>query len=239
MTAVSARSRVRRHLERGAYDRAAIDAILDEAVICHVGFVVDKQPFVIPTIHAHVGGLLYLHGSSASRMLRTLTDGFDVCVTASLLDGVVLARSVYKSSLNYRSAVVLGQACPVDERNEKLLALEAVVGHVAPGRSRDARPPSDDELQATTVLALRIDEASAKVRTGPPGDFDHDLELAIWAGVIPLRLAAGTPETEPRAYLMAATCPPPPTAIPSPSRRKRSRRASGWSSTLAATSSSR
>jgi nitroimidazol reductase NimA-like FMN-containing flavoprotein (pyridoxamine 5'-phosphate oxidase superfamily) len=198
VTAVSARSRVRRHPERGVYDREAIEAILDEAVICHVGFVVDEQPFVIPTIHARVGGLLYLHGSPASRMLRTLTDGVEVCVTATLLDGVVLARSVYKSSLNYRSAVVLGRARLVDELDEKRLALEAVVEHVASGRSRDARPPSTEELQATTVLALRIDEASAKVRTGPPGDFDHDLELEIWAGVIPLRLTAGTPETEAR-----------------------------------------
>jgi uncharacterized protein len=198
VTAVSTRSRVRRHPERGIYDREAIDAILDEAVICHVGFVVDKQPFVIPTIHARVGGLLYLHGSPASRMLRTLTEGVDVCVTATLLDGVVLARSVYKSSLNYRSAVVLGRARSVDEHDEKRVALEAVVEHVAPGRSRDARPPSTEELHATTVLALRIDEASAKVRIGPPGDFDHDLELPIWAGVIPLRLTAGTPETEAR-----------------------------------------
>jgi uncharacterized protein len=198
VTAVSARSRVRRHPERGVYDCEAIEAILDEAVICHVGFVVDKQPFVIPTIHARLGGLLYLHGSPASRMLRTLTDGVDVCVTATLLDGVVLARSVYKSSLNYRSAVVLGRARPVDELDERRLALEAVVEHGAPGRSRDARPPSQEELQATTVLALRIDEASAKVRSGPPGDFDHDLELDVWAGVIPLSLIAGTPETESR-----------------------------------------
>jgi uncharacterized protein len=192
------RSRVRRHPERGVYEREAIEAILDEAVICHVGFVVDKQPFVIPTVHARVGGLLYLHGSPASRMLRMLTNGVDVCVTATLVDGVVLARSVFKSSLNYRSAVVLGRARPVDEPDEKRLALEAVVEHVAPGRSSEARPPSDQELAATMVLALRIDDASAKVRTGPPGDFDRDLELPIWAGVIPFALAAGNPATESR-----------------------------------------
>jgi nitroimidazol reductase NimA-like FMN-containing flavoprotein (pyridoxamine 5'-phosphate oxidase superfamily) len=198
VTAVSPRTAVRRHPERGVYDREAIDAILDEAVMCHVGFIVDGQPFVIPTIHARVGGLLYLHGSPASRMLRTLAEGVDVCVTATLLDGVVLARSVYKSSLNYRSAVVLGRARAVDNGNEKRVALEAVVEHVATGRSADARPPSDEELAATTVLALPIDEASAKVRTGPPGDFDRDLELPIWAGVIPLSVAAGIPETDSR-----------------------------------------
>src|SRR5437764_6041609 len=138
MTATD-RTRVRRHPERGAYEREPIDVILDEALICHVGFVVDGQPFVIPTIHARVDDVLYLHGSPASRMLRTLRDGVDVCVTVTLLDGIVLARSVYKSSLNYRSAVVLGRARAVDSGSEKRVALEAVVEHVAPGRSADAR----------------------------------------------------------------------------------------------------
>jgi nitroimidazol reductase NimA-like FMN-containing flavoprotein (pyridoxamine 5'-phosphate oxidase superfamily) len=198
VTAVSPRTAVRRHPERGVYEREAIEGILDEAVICHVGFVVDGQPVVIPTIHARVGGLLYLHGSPANRMLRALGTGVDVCVAATLLDGVVLARSVFQSSLNYRSVVVVGRASTVEDGNEKRVALAAVVEHVAPGRSADARPPSDEELTATTVLALSIHEASAKVRTGPPGDFDRDLELPIWAGVIPLSLAAGTPETESR-----------------------------------------
>ena len=198
MAELSKRSRVRRHPERGLYEREAIDAILDEALHCHVGFVVDAQPFVIPTIHVRVGNLLYLHGSPASRMLRELGTGVDVCVTVTLVDGVVLARSVYNHSLNYRSAVVLGRARMVEDRAEKLNALEAVVEHVCPGRTREARGPKDEELAATTVLALAINEASAKARTGPPKDFDADVDLPIWAGVIPLRLTAGPPETEER-----------------------------------------
>jgi uncharacterized protein len=195
MTEPSPRVKVRRHPERGIYERPAVDAILDEALICHVGFAVDGRPFVIPTIHARVGDTLYVHGSPASRMLRRLAAGVDVCVTATLVDGVVLARSVYKSSLNYRSAVVLGRARKVEDINEKRLALEAVVEHVAAGRSREARPPSDEELEATLILALQIEEASAKMRTGPPQDFEHDLNLRVWAGIIPLGLTAGRPET--------------------------------------------
>jgi nitroimidazol reductase NimA-like FMN-containing flavoprotein (pyridoxamine 5'-phosphate oxidase superfamily) len=190
------RTRVRRHPERGAYEREPIDAILDEALICHVGFVVDGQPFVIPTIHARVGDVLYLHGSPASRMLRTLRDGVDVCVTATLLDGIVLARSVYNHSMNYRSAVVLGRARPVTGRENKLAALATIVEHLVPGRSQDARPPTDKELAGTLVLELALDRASAKIRTGPPTDFDADLDLPIWAGVVPLRLEAGAPETD-------------------------------------------
>src|SRR3954468_10891127 len=188
------RTRVRRHPERGAYEREPIDAILDEALICHVGFVVDGQPFVIPTIHARIGDVLYLHGSPASRMLRTLRDGVDVCVTATLLDGIVLARSVYNHSMNYRSAVVLGRAREVTDAAEKLRALEAVVEHMVPGRWSDARQPTQGELDGTTVLALALDEASAKVRSGPSNDFDRDTELPVWAGVVPLRLAAGGAE---------------------------------------------
>jgi nitroimidazol reductase NimA-like FMN-containing flavoprotein (pyridoxamine 5'-phosphate oxidase superfamily) len=189
---------VRRHPERGIYDRAVIDAILDEALVCHVGFAVDGQPFVIPTIHARVGNTLYLHGSPASRMLRRLAGGLDVCVTATIVDGVVLARSVYKSSLNYRSAVVLGRARTIEDGGEKRLALEAVVEHVAAGRSSDARAPNDEELKATLVLALAIDEASAKMRSGPPADFDDDLDLPIWAGVVPLQLRGEAPQTAER-----------------------------------------
>jgi len=198
VTELSPRIEVRRHPERGIYDRAAVDAILDEALICHVGFAIDEQPFVIPTIHARVANTLYLHGSPASRMLRRLAAGVHVCVTATLVDGVVLARSVYKSSLNYRSAVVLGRARKVEDADEKRMALEAVVEHVAPGRSAEARAPNDEELKATLVLALRIDEASAKMRSGPPGDFEHDLDLPVWAGVVPLGLAAGEPRTAER-----------------------------------------
>lgn len=196
-TAPSRRTTVRRHPERGVYGRAEIDAILDEALFCHVGFVAEGRPFVIPTIHARAGDLLYLHGSPASRMLRTLAGGIDVCVTVTILDGLVLARSVYNHSMNYRSVVVLGNAQPVEDRDEKLAALEAIVEHVAAGRSQDARPPSDKELAGTHVLALTLDEASAKVRTGPPKDFDDDLSLPIWAGVVPLELAAGAPESAP------------------------------------------
>lgn len=194
----SARTTVRRHPERGVYDRAVIDEILDEAFFCHVGFVYDGQPVVIPTIHARVGDVLYLHGSPASRMLRDLGGGADVCVTTTLLDGLVLARSVYNHSMNYRSAVVFGRASAVEERDEKLAALAAIVEHVVAGRGRDARAPNEKELAGTAVLALPIAEASAKVRRGPPKDFDADLELSIWAGVIPLRLVADSPETEER-----------------------------------------
>jgi nitroimidazol reductase NimA-like FMN-containing flavoprotein (pyridoxamine 5'-phosphate oxidase superfamily) len=193
-TAPSPRTTVRRHPERGLYDRPTIDAILDEALFCHVGFVADGRPFVIPTIHARAGDVLYLHGSPASRMLRTLAGGLDVCVTVTILDGLVLARSVYNHSMNYRSVVVLGNARPVEDRAEKLAALTAIVEHVAAGRSRDARAPSEKELAGTLVLALPLDEASAKVRTGPPKDFEDDVPLPIWAGVVPLRLVAGEPE---------------------------------------------
>ena len=192
--AATDRTRVRRHPERGVYERAPIDAILDEALICHVGFVIDGQPFVIPTIHARAGDVLYLHGSPASRMLRTLRDGVDLCVTATLRDGIVLARSVYNHSLNYRSAVVLGRAREVVDVDEKRVALEVIVEHMVPGRWSDARQPTQGELDGTTVLALALDEASAKVRTGPPKDFDRDMDLPVWAGVIPLRLEAGALE---------------------------------------------
>jgi hypothetical protein len=192
-TARSARTAVRRHPERGVYDRAAIDAILDEALICHVGFEVDGQPYVIPTIHARVGDELYLHGSPASRMLRTIGEGVDVCVTVTLLDGLVLARSVYHHSLNYRSVLVLGRAREVRDPAEKLSAMEAVVEHVVPGRWADARRPTEKEVAGTSILALPLDEVSAKVRSGPPSDNKADLELPVWAGVVPLRLEAAAP----------------------------------------------
>ena len=189
----TARTTVKRHPERGVYDRATIDAILDEALICHVGFVADGQPFVIPTIHARDGDTLYLHGSPGSRMLRTLKDGLDLCVTATLLDGLVLARAVYNHSMNYRSVVVLGRARELVDRAEKLQAMECVVEHVVPGRWAEARQPNDGEIDGTTILALPLDEASAKIRSGPPKDFDEDLGLPVWAGVIPLDLRRGRP----------------------------------------------
>jgi nitroimidazol reductase NimA-like FMN-containing flavoprotein (pyridoxamine 5'-phosphate oxidase superfamily) len=207
VSATSARTSVRRHPERGAYDRETIDAVLDEALVCHLGFVHDGQPFVIPTIHARAGDVLYVHGSPASRMLRTAGDGVDVCVTVTLLDGIVLARAVYNHSMNYRSVVVLGRARKLEQPAEKLAALEAIVEHVLPGRSAEARGPSDKELAGTTVLALPLEEASAKVRSGPPKDFDDDVELPIWAGVIPLAHVPG--EAEPAPDLPDAVALPP------------------------------
>ncbi|MBV8518511.1 MAG: pyridoxamine 5'-phosphate oxidase family protein [Acidobacteria bacterium] len=190
---VNERTRVKRLPKRGAYDRATIDAILDEALICHVGFVVDGAPVVIPTIHWRDGDELYFHGSAASRMLRTLRDGVEACVTVTLLDGLVLARSAFHHSMNYRSVVVFGRARLVDEREEKLRALDRLVEHVVPGRSALVRGPNESELRQTLVLALPIAEASAKIRTGGPIDDAEDYALPVWAGVVPLTLTKGTP----------------------------------------------
>jgi uncharacterized protein len=189
----SGRTTVKRHPERGAYDRATIDAILDEALISHIGFVHEEQPYVIPTIHARDGNTLYLHGSPGSRMLRDLKQGVEICVTTTLLDGLVLARSVYHHSMNYRSVVVLGRANEVTDRTEKLHAMQCVVEHVVPGRWHDARQPSQGELDGTTILAVALDEASAKVRSGGPADDKRDLDLDVWAGVIPLTLEPRAP----------------------------------------------
>jgi len=185
------KTRIRRLPERGSYDRATIDAILDEALICHVGFVVEGRPVVIPTIHARVGDHLYFHGSPAAGMLRTLREGVEACVTVTLLDGLVLARSAFHSSMNYRSVVVFGKAEEVSDREEKLRVLEALVEHVCRGRSADARGPSESELKQTLVLRVPIAEASAKIRTGPPKDDAEDYALPIWAGVVPLVLTPG------------------------------------------------
>jgi nitroimidazol reductase NimA-like FMN-containing flavoprotein (pyridoxamine 5'-phosphate oxidase superfamily) len=192
------RTTVRRLPNRGAYDRPTIHAILDEALICHLGFVADGKPVVLPTIHARIGETLYVHGSVASRMLRSLRDGVEACVTVTLLDGLVLARSAFHHSMNYRSAVILGTAREVTEREEKLRALEAIVEHVVPGRSAEARPPNEAEIRSTLVLALPIEEASAKVRTGGPLDDDEDYALPVWAGVIPLRLTPQPPVADER-----------------------------------------
>jgi nitroimidazol reductase NimA-like FMN-containing flavoprotein (pyridoxamine 5'-phosphate oxidase superfamily) len=192
------RTTLRRLPARGHFDRATVNAILDEALVCHVGFVSDGQPFVIPTIHARVGDQVFVHGSAASRMLKTLKGGVPVCLTATLLDGLVLARSAFNHSMNYRSVVVLGDAQAVTEEREKWDALHAVVEHVAPGRWQEVREPSAKELAATLVLRLPIEEASAKVRTGPPHDDEEDYALECWAGVLPLRLTPGAPEPDPR-----------------------------------------
>jgi nitroimidazol reductase NimA-like FMN-containing flavoprotein (pyridoxamine 5'-phosphate oxidase superfamily) len=186
------RTRVRRLAKRGQYELETIHAILDEALICHVGFVVDGLPVVIPTIQWREGDTLYVHGSAASRMLRSLRDGVDACVTVTLLDGLVLARSAFHHSMNYRSVVVFGKAREVTG-DEKLRALESLVEHVVRGRSREVRGPSEAELRQTLVLALPIEEASAKVRTGPPLDEEEDYALPVWAGVLPLRLTPGVP----------------------------------------------
>src|SRR5689334_14903795 len=185
----SERTTIRRLPRRAAYDRATVEAILDEALHCHLGFAVDGQPYVIPTIHARAADRVYVHGSAASRMLRATGAGIPVCLTVTLVDGLVFARSAFHHPMNYRSVVVLGAARAVVEPEEKLAALHAIVEHVAPGRWGTVRPPSEQELRATTVLAVPLDEVSAKLRTGPPLDDEEDYALACWAGVLPLRLA--------------------------------------------------
>lgn len=187
------RIRVRREPHRGRYDRATIDAILDEALYCHLGFIVDGQPYVIPTLHARIGDLLYVHGSSASRMLRHAATGAPMCATVTLLDGLVLAKSVFNHSIDYRSVVVLGQARLV-EGEEKVEALRAFTEHVAPGRWEEARQPTPPELKATAILALPLTEASAKVRSGPPEEEPEDVDLPVWSGVVPIHLAVGPSE---------------------------------------------
>lgn len=187
------RTTLKRLPQRGNYDRELIKQILDEGFVCHVGFAVGGQPFVIPTGYARVGDSLVIHGSQASRMLRTLGQGTEVCVTVTLIDGLVLARSAFHHSMNYRSVVVFGRATLVDDPDEKLAALRALSEHMIPGRWDDVREPNESEMQQTTVLSMPLTEASAKVRAGPPLDDEEDYALSVWAGVIPLRLAAGAP----------------------------------------------
>ena len=192
------RTEVRRLPERGDHDPDLINSILDEALICHVGFVSEQgYPVVIPTIHARSGSTLYLHGSPASRMLRAVKHGADVCVTVSLVDGLVLARSVFHHSMNYRSVMVFGNPREVTDPEEKMKALEVITNHVARGRWADARHPNDLEFKGTTVLAVEIDEASAKTRSGPPGDDDEDYALPIWAGVVSVTTAFGPAVEDP------------------------------------------
>jgi nitroimidazol reductase NimA-like FMN-containing flavoprotein (pyridoxamine 5'-phosphate oxidase superfamily) len=216
-SAPSQRTRVRRAPARGAYDRATIDAILDEGLVAHLGFAVDGQPFVVPTLQARVGDTVYIHGSAASRAIRTLSAGLPACLTVTLIDGIVLARSAFHHSMNYRSVVVLGTARPVSDPDELLLSLEAFTERVAAGRWDEVRAPNRQELKGTRVLAMTLDEASAKVRSGPPVDDEEDYALDVWAGVIPLTLAAGTPVDDPRLR--------PGVAAPSPARVRRAPRA--------------
>ncbi|MFN0139416.1 MAG: pyridoxamine 5'-phosphate oxidase family protein [Pyrinomonadaceae bacterium] len=190
------RTRLRRLPKRGHFDRETINDILDEAFICHVGFVVDGQPYVIPTGFGRVESDLYIHGSSASRMLREMSKGVDVCVTVTLIDGLVIARSAFHHSVNYRSVVVLGRAELVTDAAEKNKALEAITEHILPGRWADCRWPNELELKATSVLRLAINEASAKIRTGDPVDDDEDYSLGFWAGVLPMKLVSDKPQND-------------------------------------------
>ena len=194
----TSRTQVKRLPKRGVYDREQIHAILDEGYFCHVGFSIDGQPYVIPTGYARSGELLYIHGSAASRMLRTLDQGIDLCVTVTLVDGFVLARSAFHHSMNYRSVVVLGKATLVTDPDQKREALRCFTNHVVPGRWDEVRQPTDQELKATTVLALPIHEVSAKVRTGPPIDDEEDYLLPIWAGVVPIQTRVGEPMPDDR-----------------------------------------
>jgi nitroimidazol reductase NimA-like FMN-containing flavoprotein (pyridoxamine 5'-phosphate oxidase superfamily) len=192
------RTRINRYPARGNYERIAIEAILDEAMVCHVGFQVDGQPYVIPTIHARDGGRLFIHGSPMSRMLRTAATGVPLCLTVTLHDGIVLARSAFHHSMNYRSVVVLGNAREVTETVVKVAAMRALVDHLMPGRWQDARQPSAGEIAATIILELPLTEASAKVRSGGPLDSEQDYALPVWAGIVPLRLTPGVPVRDDR-----------------------------------------
>ena len=192
------RTRIHRMPKRASYDVAVVEAILAEGLYCHVGFSVDGQPYVIPTIYARIEDHLYLHGSAASRMLHTIGSEMPVCVTVTLLDGLVLARSGFHHSMNYRSVVVLGQATEVTDPDEKMAALKAIVDHVMVGRWEDVREPSTQELKATSVIRVPLEEVSAKIRTGPPADDEDDYQLDCWAGEVPLRLVPEQPVADPQ-----------------------------------------
>jgi len=195
---ITDRTKLKRLPKRGHFDRETVYGILDEGFICHIGFVVDGHPVVIPTGYARVDDKLYIHGSQASRMLRTLANGIDACVTVTLLDGLVLARSAFHHSMNYRSVVVFGKATLVEDPEEKMSALFALSEQIIRGRWNDVREPTELEVKATTVLSLTLEEASAKIRTGPPLDDEEDYSLPMWAGVVPLKLTAGPPINDPR-----------------------------------------
>ncbi|HEY4974014.1 MAG TPA: pyridoxamine 5'-phosphate oxidase family protein [Steroidobacteraceae bacterium] len=192
------RTRIRRLPKRGSYDKLAVHAILDQGFICHVGFALDAQPYVIPTVYARADSTLYIHGSAVSRMLRTLSQSVPVCITVTLLDGLVLARSAFHHSLNYRSVVMLGNATLVDDLDEKMQALTLITNHVVPQRWEEARTPNELELRQTSVLALPLEEVSAKVRSGPPVDDEEDYVLPIWAGVVPVETRLGVPISDGR-----------------------------------------
>jgi len=190
----TSRTTVHRLPKRAVYDKSEVYAILDEGFICHVGFAIDGQPYVIPTGYARFGDEIFIHGSAASRMLHALGDGLDVCVTVTLVDGFVLSRSAFHHSVNYRSVVILGRARVLADPIEKMMALRAFTNHVVPGRWDEVRPPSDQELKGTMVLALALDEVSAKVRKGPPVEDELDIPRPAWAGIVPLVHTVGTPQ---------------------------------------------
>lgn len=192
------RTQLRRLPKRGVFDRETIYKILDQGFVCHVGFTIGGRTFVIPTGYARIGDRLLIHGSSASRMLQAMSEGIEVCATVTLIDGLVLARSAFHHSVNYRSVVVFGAASLVSDEDEKIKALHAFTEHIVPGRWQDVRPPNKSELAATAVLSLPIQEASAKVRTGDPVDAEEDYALDVWAGVIPLKLRADAPRSDAR-----------------------------------------
>jgi nitroimidazol reductase NimA-like FMN-containing flavoprotein (pyridoxamine 5'-phosphate oxidase superfamily) len=210
MAAPSTRTTVRRLPERATYDRSAVHAVLDEGFIAHVGLATDDGPIVIPMLYARDGDRVLVHGSPASRLLRTGAKGLDMCLTVTLVDGLVLARSAFHHSVNYRSVVVMGQASKIDDLGERRAALDVLVESVVPGRTPDARPPTERELRGTTVLALPLDEASVKVRTGGPKEEEDDMDLPVWAGVVPLSLVAGAPVPDPELRVDA---PVPPYAV--------------------------
>ena len=191
------RTQVRRLPARGVYDRGQVYSILDQGYICHVGFAVDGQPYVVPTGYARLADEIFIHGSAASRMVRALGEGIDVCVTVTLVDGFVLARSAFHHSMNYRSVVMLGRARVVNDPVEKMMALRCFTNHVVPDRWEEVRPPTDQELKGVSVLALRLEEVSAKVRSGPPIDDEDDLAATVWAGVVPLHTEFGKPVPAP------------------------------------------
>jgi uncharacterized protein len=196
--APTSRTRVRRLAKRGVYDKAVVHSILDEGLLCHVGFAVEGQPYVIPTLYARSDERLYLHGSAVSRMLKTLAEGVDVCVTVTLVDAYVLARSAFHHSMNYRSVVVLGRAQLVTDYAERIEALRILTNHIVPGRWEEVREPNELEMRQTAVLALPLEEVSAKVRTGKPNDDEEDYARPVWAGVVPISMQAGQPTDDGR-----------------------------------------
>ena len=201
------RSRLKRRPGRGSFEREAVNAVLDAGLICHVGYVIDGAPLVTPTLHWRMGDKVFWHGSAASRALRTQAAGGDVCLTVTLLDGLVMARSAFHHSVNYRSAMLFGRAHKLEDRGEQMVAMEGLLDRVAPGRWQDARPPTDKELKATLILWMAIEEGAAKVRSGPPIDDAEDMSIPCWAGVVPVAPTLGKPVPDP---LMKAGVAPPP-----------------------------